>query len=122
MHDDIMLALPSFNYSHTRVRVNFFLFIVRYICEQQLERRKDWRIVACTLQFQEVLRDVTILTTPERVRAQAAGLVPLFPRHVVFVVHLPPGVGQRQVCVCVCVCVCVYGLQRVVYTCFHGSV
>ena len=91
----------------------------RYICEKQRQARSKWRLINVSAKFQSEVEGYA-QTDEGRANMNATGtartaggaggaggeggggdgaalrFVPLFPRHLVFVVHMPPGLQRRQ--------------------------
>lgn len=67
----------------------------RYICRNEGERSRRRELLSCTSEFQKVLASDAVMSKAEYVGHVQAGFVPLFPRHVVFVLHVPLGIAKR---------------------------
>lgn len=68
----------------------------RYICRDEGERSKRQPLLACSSEFQELLLSDSNMSRIEYAgHVWQKGFVPLFPRHVIFVLHVPLGIAKR---------------------------
>eukprot|EP00051_Salpingoeca_urceolata_P024164 m.421491 g.421491 ORF g.421491 m.421491 type:complete len:4954 (-) comp20197_c0_seq2:49-14910(-) len=80
--DPAVCKLPLINHS-------------RHVCEVVAKRRRAQGLVSCSPAFKDRIEALTA-QHPEWHESVRRGKVPMFPRHVIFVVHVPAGVRGRE--------------------------
>jgi len=68
----------------------------RYICRDRGERSKRRDLFSLSADFRNVVTSEAVMSNPTYASHVQKGYAPQFPRHVVFVLHVPLGIARRS--------------------------
>ena len=74
---------------------SLFIDHARHICRKEAASAEKRPLLSCSDEFRRLLGGDAVSSVAWCAQAMTLGRVPLFPRHVLFVLHVPLGIAQR---------------------------